>query len=353
MRQQPHRGGLQDDGSARPVAHVPQQVLEIGRFRSAEHRGRHRNDLVPDPAARGADHSDAGLLGEPQHRLGHVRDGCLSVGPGDGDQVHRPARFAEVARGHHCGGLADIGDADGAHVAHRGGQGWRLFVDEYGDRAACDGRGDGVRAAGGMAGHRGEHGAGGDPVRVERHAGGDVRAVGGSPQHVVVLSGHEVAQLHGDPFECGVGRVVRHCREAARAGAPWAAWCCGADRGTHASGGRRRRRRLRSSARRSGGVGVGAAGRGGHARGVECRMPLPGTVAKIASRGRAARYGPFRAPRPRAPGARPRGRRKGAARSRPGAGTYSARRCVPWAECTGSKERAPSASVPPAAPVTR
>lgn len=42
------------------------------------------------------------------------------------------------------------------------------------------------------------------------------------------------------------------------AGAPWAAWCCGTDRGTHASG---ECRRLRHSARRRGGVGLGAAGR--------------------------------------------------------------------------------------------
>ncbi|CAH9418888.1 hypothetical protein SGL43_05940 [Streptomyces globisporus] len=55
--------------------------------------------------------------------------------------------------------------------------------------------------------------------------------------------------------------MVRRSREAARAGAPWAAWCCGADRGTHASGGRRRRRGLRRSARRRSGIGAGAAGR--------------------------------------------------------------------------------------------
>lgn len=63
-------------------------------------------------------------------------------------------------------------------------------------------------------------------------------------------------------------------------------------------------------------------------------MPLSGTAAWTASRGRAVRYGPFRAPRPRAPGAQPRGRRPEAARRRPGAGISSVPRCVPWAECT-------------------
>lgn len=117
-----------------------------------------------------------------------------------------------------------------------------------------------------------------------------------------------------------------------------------------------------SGVRRAGGGGVrvrgGAEDRGGvavvHERrmrpdAAECqRKPPTGIAAKNASRGRAVPYAPSRAPRRRAPVARPRGRRPGAARKRPGAGgTPSALRYVPCAECTcGGKPPGPAPDRP-------
>lgn len=84
---------------------------------------------------------------------------------------------------------------------------------------------------------------------------------------------------------------------------------------------------------------AGGADAGGRKR----RMLLSGT----ASRGRAVRYGPFRAPRPRAPEAQPREWRPRTERRRPGAGMSSVRRCVPWAECTcGGKGAGPPSGRP-------
>lgn len=190
----------------------------------------------------------------------------------------------------HAAGLAVVqGGGDGARapgvrdpydtdVPCRRGQYAAVLHEDRGSTPG-EGGGDGSGAAFHVPRHRDEERSRHHPVRVEGGSGGDVRLLRVTLEDVVVLSGQQLAQLQGGPFEGWLGPWFGRRRNAATA----VRRSCGGEV-ERVRGGNGAREAL---TRRGGGAG-GAPGRDG--------------PPKVASRVRAGRGGSSRARRGR-PGA--------------------------------------------------
>lgn len=207
------------------VAHTAKQVLQVRRLRRGQYRPRHQDRFVADPTAGRPDDAHRRAVGEPQHRLDHVRHRCLPVGTCDRHHVHLPPRLAKIAGGNDRGCHPGVRNPHGAHTRRQHRKTGCRAVDEYRRRATCEGRSDRARTTFAVPGHRDEQRARRHPVGVEGRSRGDPCRLRVALENVVVLPGQQLAQLHDDSFEGGSARS-RGRRQAA---APAERRSCGDD----------------------------------------------------------------------------------------------------------------------------